>query len=207
MTDRPFPVRSIAIGDRPAAWIQAGFAVTGNRLTIGATAIELIGDQATRGIGSVTVDGLSTDIDGLRFDGTADSAPTVGEHANNVVGLDHLVATSPDMDRTHTALVKRGVTHRRTRTFPVDGGTRRQEFFWLGDIILELVGDDDAHGPGPAMLWGLALTCADLDAAANALGELLGPMKNAVQPGRQIATMRTRALDISVPIALLSPHR
>ncbi|MGZ0218146.1 MAG: hypothetical protein ACKVIY_03890 [Acidimicrobiales bacterium] len=59
---------------------------------------------------------------------------------------------------------------------------------------------------GEAALWGLALTCDDLDRAKDTLGDVLSDPKTAVQPGRRIATLRTRDLDISAPIALLSPH-
>ena len=59
---------------------------------------------------------------------------------------------------------------------------------------------------GEAALWGLALTCDDLDRAKDTLGGMLSDPKTAVQPGRRIATLRTRDLDISAPIVLLSPH-
>ncbi|MEM8708233.1 MAG: glyoxalase, partial [Actinomycetota bacterium] len=121
-------------------------------------------------------------------------------------GFDHLVAMSPAIDRTSDALVAAGLDRRRTRRFEVAGEPRRQDFFWLGDVILELVGVDGAAGEGPAGFWGLALECGDLDLAAEQMGETLGPVKDAVQPGRRIATVRTKALGISVPIALMSPH-
>ena len=60
-------------------------------------------------------------------------------------------------------------------------------------------------GPGPASFWGLALTVADIDAAAALLGEHLGPVTDAVQPGRRIATLRHEAVGIPVPVAFLSP--
>ncbi len=207
VTSRPFRLQAITIGDEPSAWAAAGFAVDGNRVTIGDTVIELAGADPTRGILRATVDGLGTDVDGLPLGGTSTPRPRPVVHPNRVVRLDHLVATSPDIERTATALVAAGLDDRRTRRFAASGRTRRQDFFWLGDVILELVGDDDQRGTGPAMLWGLALTCADLDAAARRLGDGLGPAKPAVQPGRRIATLRTRTLDISIPIALMSPHR
>jgi hypothetical protein len=83
---------------------------------------------------------------------------------------------------------------------------RRQTFFWLGDVILELVGADEPEGDGPSKVWGLALTCSDLDATAATLGDKCGDPKPAVQRGRRIATLRTSALGISIPIALMSPH-
>jgi hypothetical protein len=127
-------------------------------------------------------------------------------HRNQITEFDHLVAMSPDMDRTTAALVAAGLDHRRTRTFEAGDRTMRQAFFWMGDVILELAGEDAAHGVDPATLWGLALTCHDLHAAAAELGDALGAIKPAVQRGREIATLRTRELGISVPVALMSPH-
>ena len=58
----------------------------------------------------------------------------------------------------------------------------------------------------PASWFGLALHVDDLDQTSEHLGEALGPIKAAVQPGRRIATFRHRALGISVPIAAMD-HR
>jgi hypothetical protein len=206
VTTRPFRLQAITIGDEPSAWSAAGFTLDDNRVTIATTVIELAGPDPSRGIVSATIDGLAADVDGLALGGASAARPRPVVHPNGVTRLDHLVAMSPAIDRTTSALIAAGVDHRRTRTFTVSGTTRRQEFFWLGDVILELVGDDRNEGAGPAVLWGLALTCADLDAAAHTLGEGLGPVKPAVQPGRRIATIRTQALGISVPVALMSPH-
>jgi hypothetical protein len=79
-----------------------------------------------------------------------------------------------------------------------------QRFFRLGEVILELVGTPGAHGEGPATFWGLALTVDDLDAAATHLGERLGPVTDAVQRGRRIATLRHEAVGLHVPIAFLT---
>lgn len=212
VTDRPFQLRTLEIGDEPAAWSAAGFVVEGNHVIVNDTTITLVGSEAGRGILRATVDGSCDNIDGMPFRGTV--VPETHEpgpatrpvHPNVVVDFDHLVAMSPHMDRTVAALVAAGIDHRRTRTFEAGGHTRRQAFFWLGDVILELAGDDEAHGEGDATLWGLALTCDDLDAAADHLGDMVGRIKTAVQPGRRIATVRTGELDISVPIALMSPH-
>jgi hypothetical protein len=45
----------------------------------------------------------------------------------------------------------------------------------------------------------------DLDATAAALGERLGAVKDAVQPGRRIATLRRQA-GAGVPLAFMSPE-
>lgn len=196
------------VGDDPACWAAAGFSVDGEDCRVANTVVSLVGPERGRGIVGAELDDIEDHIDGMPF-GAADhhAAPDPPRiHANGVVAFDHLVAMSPDMDRTTAALTAAGLEHRRTRTFEVGGRTRRQAFFWMGDVILELVGDDAAHDDGPARLWGLAFTCGDLQAAARRLGDGIGEVTPAVQPGREIATVRTKALDISVPIALMSPH-
>ena len=195
------------MGDEPSAWRDAGFQVVDGRVRIATTDIVL--DPAVGpGVAVVHLDGIDGPVDGLPL-ARAD-APRDGDcradHPNRVVGLDHLVAMSPAVQRTSDALVASGLERRRTRTFPAGTATRRQDFFWMGDVILELVGIEGRAEPGPAAFWGLALSCDDLDAAADHLGPSLGSIKDAVQPGRRIATVRTRDLGVSVPIALMSPH-
>lgn len=207
MTDRPFHLSSITIGDTAAAWTAAGFTVDDHRVQIATTTIHLVGDQGPRGIVGARIEGWDEPIDGMAFtrDPHVADAP-LAPHANGTIEFDHLVAMSPDMDRTQAALAATGIEHRRTRTFEMGGRTNRQAFYWLGDVILELAGSDSEHGEAPANLWGLAFTCDDLDGAAARLGERLGRVKPAVQRGRRIATLRTGELDVSVPIALMSPH-
>jgi hypothetical protein len=45
-----------------------------------------------------------------------------------------------------------------------------------------------------------------LDRAAAALGERLGDARDAVQPGRRIATLR-RSAGFAVPVAFMTPGR
>jgi len=47
------------------------------------------------------------------------------------------------------------------------------------------------------------LAVADLDACAELLGERLGSIRDAVQPGRRIATVRKSA-GLGLPVALIS---
>ena len=65
-------------------------------------------------------------------------------------------------------------------------------------MILEVVqapaGTRIASDPGgPARLWGISFAVRDLDATAAALGDLLGSVRDAVQAGRRIATLRREA--------------
>ena len=57
----------------------------------------------------------------------------------------------------------------------------------------------------PARFWGITAVVSDIDAAAVVLGERLGRIKDAVQPGRRIATVRSEASG-GVPLALITPR-
>ena len=57
----------------------------------------------------------------------------------------------------------------------------------------------------PAFFWGLALLAPDLDATVASLGDWVGEARDAVQPGRRIATLR-RGAGLAVPIALITPR-
>jgi hypothetical protein len=205
MNSRSHQLRSVEIGDSPKSWTAAGFTVTDGAVTIGSTTIKLAAG-APPGILRIGVDDIDGPIDGMPFgpgEAAADGSPG---HANHVVAIDHLVATSPDLDRTTAALQSADIELRRERHFGDGADAKRQAFFWLGDVILELVGPAAARPHGQAVLWGLAFTCDDLDTAKNHLGDMLSDPIAAVQRGRRIATLRTAELDISVPVALMSPH-
>src|SRR5204862_4080891 len=109
------------------------------------------------------------------------------EHPLGAIAIDHVVAVTADLDREVADLRAAGLDYRSTRDA---GNGFRQAFFVLGPCLLELGGPADGVRP---RLWGLTLVVGDLDAAAAMLGERLGRVKNAVQPGRRIATVRREA--------------
>jgi hypothetical protein len=55
-----------------------------------------------------------------------------------------------------------------------------------------------------ARFYGIAVTVRDLDRCAALLGDALGPIGAAVQPGRRIATLRGDRVGLPVPIAFMS---
>jgi len=206
-------LRSLVIGDNASSWAAGGFDVVDRHgrahTTIGEVTIELSGPDDGRGIVAWRMDGIDVDqIDGIT---TLSGAPESAEsdsptHSNLATHLDHVVMFTPDLQRTVETLEASGFEARRRRDVPGDGPPKQQVFFWAGPTIIELVGPVEATGSGPASLWGLAITCSDLDAAREHLGDRLGEPKDAVQRGRRIATLRTRDLDISPSIAFMSPH-
>jgi hypothetical protein len=205
-------IDEILVADPPSAWRAAGFTVEDDLCRIGAVRVRLVGrDRGTGVVGwslrNVPEERLvASALDGLPTAVSAASPAEPAEHALGVTGLDHVVLASPDLARTVAALEAVGLDVRRERDTTLGGAPLRQIFFRLGDVVLELIGSPDATGPGPATVWGLTHTVADIDAAAALLGEHTGRVKDAVQPGRRITTVRHKALDISVATALITPR-
>ena len=174
----------LAVIDPPEAWEALGFAVSDSRMRVGEVTFTLGADAFAWSL--PTVDGLPN---------TKGSDPfTFGAaHPNGARSLDHLVVATPDLDRTLAALAAAGFDLRRTRDTELGGRPLRQAFYRLGEPILEVVGPVQPAGEGLAAFWGLTFTVADLDAAAELLGERLGDVHDAVQPGRRIASLRSAA--------------
>ncbi len=196
------PLLTIEVGDEPDAWSSIGFHVDEqSHCRLGDLVVRLTGASGERGLLAWSVAG---DIDGLASCPPAMAPPKV--HNNGVTAMDHVVVMTPNCDRTTEALEDAGYTPRGTRRFPTGETTTRQTFFWVNGNILEVVGDDDRHGSGPAKLWGLAVTCADFEASMTALDAVVGPAKDAVQRGRRIASLGREVDSVSVPLAFMSPH-
>ena len=191
----PIAAREIAVPDPPDAWRRLGFAVEedggfsagGVRLMTGAPEL------------AVRVSGLEADApDGLAITAAAAAEPAAAaaaEHPNGVVALDHVVALTDDLGRTLAALQEAGLDLRRVRE------EARQGFLRLGPLILEVA---EAKVRRPA-LWGLVAVVEDLDACAAGLGGLLGTPRDAVQPGRRIATVRREA-GLVTALAFMTPR-
>ena len=205
-------VAELTVGDDPESWRDAGFAVVGSGCPVGDVVIRFGGGGP--GVESWTLVHPDRDPGPIELDGLATALvgdaphPAPAGHPNGVSGLDHIVISTPDIDRTTAAFAGIDVEERRTRDTTAGGAPLRQRFFRMGTVI-EVIGPpepDPAAAGGPARFWGLAVVSDDLDATARFLGDRMGRVKGAVQPGRRIATVRTRELGISVPIAVMSPH-
>ena len=195
----PPELDELALGDPPEAWVRLGFAVDpegvvalgGVRLRLGAEGEGIVGWRL-RGMGA------QRDLDGLTACPSDAPPPDPVEHPLGATAVDHVVALTPDLDRTIGKFRAAGLDFRRIREA---GGGFRQAFFVLGPCLLELGGPAD----GGIRFWGLTLVVDDLDAAAARLGDRLGQVKDAVQPGRRIATLRREA-GLGAPIALMTPR-
>ena len=202
----------LTIADAPESWQACGFDLDGDVCVVGETRIRLAGGDAGRGLTGWSLRGVAAgaDLDGLPTTISDRPPPSEGPvHPNGVAGLDHVVAISPALDRTVAALEAAGLDLRRVREEPTPAGAPRQAFFRLGAVILEVVQEPDeaiekAGGvERPAFFWGLAFLTPDLDAVVATLGDRVGEARDAVQPGRRIATLRHSA-GLAVPIALMT---
>jgi catechol 2,3-dioxygenase-like lactoylglutathione lyase family enzyme len=202
----------LTVADTPDAWRACGFEVDADVCVVGEERIGLVGPEAGKGlVGWALREVDSTELDGLRTERSDRELPeSAPMHPNGIVAIDHVVAITPDLDRTVAALQSAGLDLRRIREEPTPAGAPRQAFFRLGSVILEVVqqpeeGVEKRGGRDrPAFFWGLAFVAPDLDATVAYLGDRVSEIRPAVQPGRRIATLR-RSGGLSVPIALMSP--
>ena len=201
----------LTVADEPERWEACGFQLQGDTCVLGETRIRFAPHEGKRGLAGWSLREVdSLDLDGLP---TARSdqppPPEAPPHPNGITSLDHVVAISSELDRTVEKLVAAGLDLRRVREEPTPAGAPRQAFFRLGSVILEAVQEpaeaSERHGGDrPAFFWGLALTAPDLERTAAFLGDRVSDVRPAVQPGRQIATLRREA-GLSVPVALMTP--
>ena len=168
---------ALVLGDPAEAWERLGFAVDGAAVVVGGVELRLTGE------GGGILDWVVA--------GDIAARPAAPEHPNGALAVDHVVLLARDLAATTGRLVDDGFDHRPSPA--------PQEFFVLGPCLLEVV-QADRDG-----FWGLTLTVADLDALAARLGDLLGAPKDAVQPGRRIATLRREA-GLGQPVAFMTPR-
>ncbi|HEX4905091.1 MAG TPA: hypothetical protein VFU93_06550 [Acidimicrobiales bacterium] len=193
----------LTISDDAEAWADAGFTVRDGRCKIGGVSIRFIdGSDGITAWGFAALDDPVTAIDGVPTASIEAQTMERWTHPNGSTQLDHVVVSSPDSSRTTAALEAVGLPAKRTRDI---GKGMQQVFFRAGEVIIELVGPVEPKGDGPAGFYGLAINVEDLDATKASLGERLTDPKDAVQPGRRIATLKTRDLGISTAIAFMTP--
>jgi hypothetical protein len=170
----------IVLGDPPEAWERLGFTVVDGIVALEGEQLLLTGMGG--GILEVRAPGVE-EADGLPLRGTAENPPPAATHPNGASVVDHVVVLTGSLDRTVTALQAAGLDLRRR--------DEKMAFLRLGSYILEVV----ERGGDPARFWGLVVVVPDPG--------VVGPARDAVQPGRRIATVR----GLGTELALMSPRR
>ena len=160
-------------------------------------------DESARRSGDADRRDVATgfDVDGLTTRFAPAPTETVDEGLQ-ATAIDHVVVTTPSLERTCGAIeASLGFPLKRTRDA---GGGVRQGFHRVGPVIIEVVERPDLGADEPARLWGVVFTVDDLDDITTRLGpDKIGTPKDAVQPGRRIATVRSGA-GLVVPVALMT---
>jgi hypothetical protein len=204
-------IDELTLAADPERWRELGFALQGDCCQLGRVRVRLLGSQAGSGLVGWSLRGVAkVELDGVPTTLSRSALPDPGpEHPNGVLAIDHVVIFSPALDRTVAALQAAGLSLRRIREEPTPAGAPRQAFFRLGDEVLEVIQQPQravqAAGGAerPARLWGVALTASDLDRTVSAMAPHAGAVRDAVQPGRRIATV-SRTAQLGVPVALMT---
>jgi hypothetical protein len=118
---------------------------------------------------------------------TAGGEAASGAHGNGARSVDHVVALTDSLARTTEALEAAGFELRRV--------AGPMAFFRFGPCILELVERGNA-----VSLWGVVFVVDDLERVP-----LAGEPRDAVQPGRRIATVRPDA-GLTTAVAFMTPR-
>jgi hypothetical protein len=203
-------VVDVEVGDPSDVWARAGFSVDADAVCrVGGVRVRLVGSGRGTGILGWSLSGLASndvcfDLDGIPTTRSDAIVAAPAEHANGVTTVDHIVLLSPDLGRTVDSLATVGATPRRRRDGQLDGHPIRQIFFRFAEVILEVVGSAETASDGPSTLWGITYNVADIDATADYFGDRTTPVKQAVQPGRRITTLRHHELGMSVRSAMIS---
>ena len=200
-------VCELVIGGAPTGWEAIGIHFSNENRCLLADVSLRIDSTLTPGLHAWSIseiDASTTEIDGITTSLATNAAtPQVTPNSGlslQVVGVDHVVINTPNLQRTSDALAQlTGAPLKRTRDA---GNGVTQGFHKLGSVVVELV-TMPSMPEGPASLWGFVLNVQDLDGIAAHLGpDVLSPPKPAVQPGRRIATFRSAAA-LGVPVALM----
>lgn len=148
---------------------------------------------------SLLIDGIPTTL--VQSSPEVSSTSLIGQQS--IVGLDHVVVNTDDLDRTCSA-IENALSLEVRRERQVGNGVV-QRFHKLDNTIIEVVTGPHITTPG-ASLWGMVISVDDLFDLAEELGENVTSMpKKATQPGRYISTVRS-GVGLGIPFALMTPH-
>jgi hypothetical protein len=198
---------ALHVGGALSPWQAIG--LTFDEFTCTLADVDVVVSGETSGLHGWTIDvgrDEIIEIDGIRTRLVSGTTPrpsmsTIGRQ--KVIGLDHVVVNTDNIDRTTQAITAAlGLEVRRERQL---GNGAVQRFHKLENTIIEVVSGPHITQPG-ASLWGMVASVDDLFELAEELGEnTTSPPKKATQPGRYISTVRG-SVSLGVPFALMTPH-
>lgn len=196
----------IRIAADPSGWVSLGLTqAQDGSIQVGTIRLRFVaGDEGVVawGLAGLPAEHADvTDIDGLTtYSAEAPTGPPP-PNAMHAVGFDHLIVTTSSLDRTCNAIGETtGEAIKRIREF----GAIRQGFHRLGEAVIEVV-ESPKVTADQSSFGGLVINVADLDGLCERLGtDIVSSAKDAVQPGRRIATVRP-PVGLGMAVALMSP--
>ena len=205
-------VDQIVVGGPAEPWAGLGLIVAGEDdagcrlIPLFGTGIE-VDTTAEPGMRRLVLSGVDdhiTDIDGVPVAVREPASPRFADHPLGASHIDHVVIATDDLARTCGAIADiTGAPLKRVR----EAGEIRQGFHRVGGgggLIVEVV-ERSGLVADSAALWGFVLVVDDIHESCRALGpDAVSEPREAVQPGRFIATLRSDAA-LGVPLALMSP--
>ena len=203
-------VAEIAVADAPEAWARAGFAVDSDDVCrVGGVDIRLARQRPRHRHRRVVVAWPAATARPTTSTASRQRGPARSRRCRPCTRTASPTSTTsccsrPTWAERSRALAAIGVEPRRERDAQLGGRPIRQIFVRFADVIIEVVGSPDDRGRGPSTLWGITYEVADIDATAAYFGDRTAPVKDAVQPGRRITTLRHHELGMSVRSAMIS---
>ncbi|MEM8619435.1 MAG: hypothetical protein AAGF73_06905 [Actinomycetota bacterium] len=209
MTDAADPSTRVAwlsIAGDADTWRSIGLTVDANgTIPLHGTALRIVDGPDGSGIVGWALAADHTDgpmqIDGLPTEWVESTEPLWAAHDIAATGLDHVVVLTDSIERTSEAIhAATGCELKRIR----DLGSMRQGFHRIGrgGLIVELVERPELDAD-TTEFWGLVVDVENLDTVYERLGpDGIGAPKNAVQPGRRIATIRD-TVGLGTAVALM----
>ena len=197
-------IAQLVVGGQPTAWSSIGLTFVDGICSVGDLSLRLDGSlepgisawTLSRCIGDGDIDGIPTTHGDLTQSVTPDSK------VMDIVGVDHVVVFTNDLERTSTEVAR--VTGEPLKRIREAGDGVRQGFHRLGSVIVEIVEQKRVER---TLLWGFVLTVNNLDDVAGHFGpDVLSPPRDAVQPGRRIAAFRG-GVGLGTAVALMTPER
>ena len=191
------------IGGAPSPWGLAGLSPQGSPVgSLASTSNATLvwpSEELPSGALEIAFDGVQSgaDLDGIEC-AEFISTPDGLESSDSLI--DHVVVMTNNLERTCEAVTEvTGCPLKRLR----EVGEIRQGFHRVGEggVILEVVERADVSRTS---LWGLVIATPSFDDLVQAAGDLVSEPTDAVQPGRRISTVKTKA-GLGIPVALMTP--
>ena len=205
-TNRPLLTKLLLPGE-PSEWEEIGFAPRDGSFPVGQVTCSVGATEPswafdTGGPGPDRLCGIVTD----EFAAPASSRDS-SQQPNGAFKIDHVVVVSESPSQTKAVFEDFGLVGKGARSVGSGDSQRSQCFFWSGELLIELVGPAaEQHGASPrARIWGVTFVVDDFAALLALGGGLISGPRDAVQAGRQIATV-TRQQEIGIELAFISPH-